>query len=304
MYKSCPLYALQSKKMLMKVLGIQDKKWTKNIYVQQNISPFIDCMVKPRLVEAPKQELKVIQKRIKNGLMKCRFPNYIFSGVKGKSYIDNAKMHAGIKYLYKIDISAFFPNTSREKVYMFFKNELKTSSDVAEIVTNLCTYDISIDLVEKKEIDTFIRMKKIKHINHLCTGASPSPLLSYLVNKSMFDEMYSLCLKYNVNMSVYVDDVVFSCDKPIQPEFRGRILKIVLKNGYNISKNKVKYYGSSDVKKVTGVIIKPDGTLDVPNKLKFKVTKRFKDTQKGSELNKLYGCVIAAKQIKKIYNQV
>ena len=113
MYQSCSLYAIQSKKMLFTILGMQDKKWAKNVFVQQNISPYIDTAVKPRLVEVPSSELKAIQKRIKNCLIRCRFPEYVFSGVKGKSYVDNAKLHMGVKYLYKIDVSAFF-NTNRQ----------------------------------------------------------------------------------------------------------------------------------------------------------------------------------------------
>ena len=70
MYQNCPLYAIQSKKMLLQALGIQDKRWQKHTFVQQNISPFIDGTIKKRLVEAPSQQLKIIQKRIKNPLIK------------------------------------------------------------------------------------------------------------------------------------------------------------------------------------------------------------------------------------------
>lgn len=121
MYQSCPLYAIQSKKMLFDILKIQNKKWTKNEFVQQNISPYIDGTVKQRLVEVPSSELKTIQKRIKNCLSKCQFPHYIFSGVKGKSYVDNAKFHSGVKYLYKIDISAFFQTHHEKKSISFIE---------------------------------------------------------------------------------------------------------------------------------------------------------------------------------------
>lgn len=299
MYQYCPLYALQSKKMLLAILGIKEKCWLKNDFVQQNIHPYINNPKKPRLVEPPSPQLNLIQRKIKNGLIKCQFPEYVYSGVKGKSYVDNAKSHGGINYLYKIDITAFFPNISREKVYCFFHNELKTSPDVAEILTNFCTSDLSRELTNRIEIDDFINKKKIRQMNHLCTGASPSPLLSYLVNQNMFHEMMNLCRKYNVKMTVYVDDAVFSCKKPIEPWFRKQILKIITKYGYNISMKKVKYYLPSEVKKVTGVIIKPDGSLDVPNRLRLKIKKRFKRVQDKSDLDRLSGCIISARQINK-----
>lgn len=65
MYQNCPLYAIQSKKMLLQALGVQDKRWQKHTFVQKNISPFIDDTTKKRLVEAPSQQLKVIQKNSK-----------------------------------------------------------------------------------------------------------------------------------------------------------------------------------------------------------------------------------------------
>ena len=91
MYQKCPLYAIKSKKMLLQALGVQDKRWQKHAFVQQNISPYIDGTAKKRLVEAPSQQLKLIQKRIKNALIKCDFPEHVFSGIKGRSYVENAK---------------------------------------------------------------------------------------------------------------------------------------------------------------------------------------------------------------------
>lgn len=304
MYKSCSLYAIQSKKMLYDFLSITDKNWLKNDFVSQNIHPYIDIIGKPRLIEAPSQELKLIQRKIKNALLNCNFPDHVFSGVKNKSYVGNAKKHSGIKYLYKIDISAFFPNICREKVYNFFKNELNTSPDVAKCLTNFCTTNLlKIATQHIEEINNFIIKKKIKHMNHLCTGSAPSSLLSYLVNQSMFSEIKALCDIENIVMTIYVDDVVFSSFTPIDKYFRERISKIVSKNGFNISKAKVRYYKKNEIKKVTGVIIKSDGSLDVPNRLRYKVIQQFNNGV-VDDINKLQGCVISARQIKNIYPNI
>lgn len=300
MYQNCPLYAIQSKRMLLQVLGIQDKRWQKHAFVQQNISPYIDGTTKKRLVEAPSPQLKAIQKRIKNALIKCDFPGYVFSGIKGRSYVENAKKHAGKLFVYKIDISAFFPNTSRDKVYRFFQEGLQTSPDVANILTNLCTSDLSREMKKKAEINAFLQEKGIKQINHLCTGASPSPVLSYLVNQVMFDEMKKLCDENNVTMTVYVDDTIFSSEKEISKKIRLELLDIVEKYGYRVSMQKVKYYASSDVKKITGVIIQSSGMMDIPNKLRLKIKNRLishKKTGEHEDLDKLTGCVAAARQI-------
>lgn len=300
LYQSCPLYAIQSKKMLLQVLGTQDKRWQKQSFVQQNISPYIAGTDKKRLIEVPTPQLSKIQKRIKNCLMKCDFPDYVFSGIKGKSYIENAESHQGCKYIFKIDISAFFPNTSRDKVYRFYIEKIKTSPDVALILTNLCTSDLSRKLKHREAIDEFLQDKAIVQTNHLCTGASPSPILSYLVNQAMFDEMKSVCDRNGIDMTIYVDDTIFSCNHPITSNIRNQILHIVKKYGYSVSFKKVKYYSKCDIKKVTGVIIKPDGTLDVPNKLRYKIVRRLEEQKTNpstNNINRLAGCVVAARQI-------
>lgn len=283
--------------MLSQIIGISNKKWFRQKFVQQNITPYIERSGKPRLVEVPSAELKVIQKRIKNGLSKISFPSYVYSGVKDKSYVNHAKNHIGERYLFKIDISAFFPNIPREKVYNFFKSEMQTSSDVAEILTNLCTSDLSRFLQNRKEIDAFLTDKKIKQLNHLCTGASPSPLLSYLANKDMFEEMRCVCNCHDITMTVYVDDAIFSCESPINSNVRKKILNIVTKYGYNVSKHKVKYYLPTMPKKITGVIVKSNGHITIPNKLRKKIIDRFDNYADENNRNKLYGCLIAARQI-------
>ncbi|MHB1455079.1 MAG: reverse transcriptase family protein [Saccharofermentanales bacterium] len=304
MYIECSLYAIKSKNMLCKLLCLTDKTWLKRSKVLSNVHPYIDTSGKPRLIEAPSIELKKIQRKIKNSLLHCQFPQYVFSGVKNKSYVDNAKIHSGTKYLFKIDITAFFPSTSREKVYKFFIDELKNSPDVAECLTNFCTNDLSSFIRENDCIDNFLKNKKIKHMDHLCTGSSPSPVLSYLVNQAMFDELKNLCNQGNVIMTIYVDDIVFSSCEPICKQFRDRISSIVSKHGYNISKSKVEYYKNNSVKKITGVIIRKDGTIDVPNKLRQKIIHKFNNGKPYEDINKLQGCIIAARQIKKVYPNI
>ena len=103
-------------------------------------------------------------------------------------------------------------------------------------------------------------------------------------------------------MTIYVDDTIFSSSKEISPKIRSKILGIVANYGYKVSIKKVKYYSANEVKKITGVVIRSDGTLDVPNKLRFKIKSHLnahKETGQEEDLNKLAGCVAAARQIDK-----
>ena len=296
MNNKCPLYALQSKKQLKDKLHITNSKYLKGNF-QDEINIFIDTIGKPRLIEAPSQELKDIQSRLKDFLHLCDFPDFVFSGVKKKTYIENATTHKKCKYLFKADISAFFPNISRNTIYSFFKNDLRTSPDVAKILTDICTVDISKAIEDNGVVKEFVESKGIRQRNHLCTGSPSSQLLSYLVNRKMFEELNTIAINNNYTFTVYVDDIFFSSQKPISKNIQNKILNTITKYGYNISKSKVTYYLPSEYKEVTGVIVTPDNKLIVTNKLKKKLVNGFSHGKYKVNTDSVCGMLIAARRI-------
>ena len=231
-YTDCPLYGIQSKKMLKYVLHIKNIDLLKQNCVVLMINPYIDKTQKPRLIEPPQAELKIVQKRMKTLLGKIQVPDNVFSGIKGRSYSDNACSHLGKskRNLYKIDLTAFFPSISREIVYRFFFEDLCCAPDVAEILTNLTTIDLKkLDQSGLSEVYDFLNNKGVKCYNHLISGAPTSQILSYLVNHKMFDELQTLSDKNNITMTIYVDDVVFSSEHKISSQFRQSVLSIIKK---------------------------------------------------------------------------
>lgn len=179
--------------MLKYVLQIKNDDMLKQSNITSKIHPYIDKTKKPRLIEAPQAELKIVQRRIKTLLGKIQTPDNVFSGIKGKSYPENARMHIGgrKRNLYKTDLTAFFPSISREDVYQFFNNELCCSPDVSEVLTNLTT--VSLERFPKEELTEvydFLGQKGVHCYNHLISGAPTSQILSYLVNHKMFDELH------------------------------------------------------------------------------------------------------------------
>lgn len=295
------LYKLSSKKYLSKLLKISNKNYFKQNYVAKQINVFVQSTPKPRLIEAPSDSLKNIQSIIKNELNKIGVPDNVFSGVKGRSYIDNAKIHSKNKYLFKIDLTAFFPCITRDVIYNFFKDDLQTSSDIANILTNFVTVDLTLCNIEDPEsVEKFLQLKRIKTTNHLISGSPSSQILSYLANHKMFDELQSFCNKNEIVMSIYVDDITFSSQNEISHKYKEIIYKIISKYFYRLSRNKVKYYTSNYPKLVTGSVISSDGTLKVRNALSNKIVKEFchyKSNPDDTEsLNRLRGLVIAARQ--------
>lgn len=201
-YKKCLLYGLKSKKKLKELLHIKRNVYCKGSFVNCKVKPYIDTKIKPRIIEAPDKDLQVIQRRILRFLQNLGVPDYVFSGVKKRSYIDNAKKHSGNLYLYKTDISAFFPSITRNKIYNFYINKLKVSPDVANILTNFSTLNLNLKRQSSsnmKKVNQFLENKNIKIRNHLITGSPLSCILSYLANVDMFEEIYNLSQKYIPN---------------------------------------------------------------------------------------------------------
>ena len=305
-YTDCPLYGIQSKKKLKYVLHIKNEDLLKQDYVVSMISPYLDKTKKPRLIEPPQAELKAVQKRIKTSLEKIEVPNNVFSGIKGKSYSDNACLHLGegTRNLYKIDLTAFFPSISRETVYRFFSEDLCCSPDIAEILTNLTTIDLKkLDQKDLLEVYDFLTAKGVKCYNHLISGAPTSQILSYLVNHKMFDELQALSDKSNVIMTVYVDDVAFSSEQKISSKFRKSVLSLIRKYNYQVSRKKVRGYSRAYPKLVTGVIINREGRATIKNSLRKKIVAEYEylrnnPTDKKSR-QRLRGLVTAARQVDK-----
>lgn len=296
------LYKQSSKKFLMKILHITNKNYLKQEYVVKQICPYIAHLPKSRLIEVPSISLKKIQKCIKKELNKIEVPDNVFSGVKGKSYVQNAEIHKSNKYLFKIDLTAFFPCITRNTVYSFFKNCLNTTSDIANILTNFTTVDLTLcDIDDPESVEKFMQLKEIRTSNHLISGSPTSQILSYLVNYQMFDDIQNLCDKNNITMSIYVDDITFSSPYKISHRFKESVYNIISRHLYKLSQNKVKYYTYGYPKLVTGAIISQDGSLKVRNSLSLKTINEFKKYKSHPDninsLKKLRGLVIAARQI-------
>lgn len=236
-----PLYNIQYTKRLSDILQINEDTIFSLI---ENKTKNYNCFLqgkKKREIQSPINELYLIHNRLASLLARVKLPDYLYSGVKNRSYIDNAKAHLTGKEIITTDINAFFPSTTRTMIFWFFKNKLKCSHKIANILADLCSID-----------------------EHLPTGSQISMPLAYLVNASMFDELNNLSEKNKLIMTVYVDDVTFSGEK-VPKGFKYQVERIIKKHKHNIKAEKTTLYKNQSVKEVTGLILK-DNTLLPPNR--------------------------------------
>jgi hypothetical protein len=180
-----------------------------------------------RTIEEPKPHLKLVQQRFARLLAQIETPEYLHSGVKGRSYITNANAHGADLPCIKLDIKKFFPSSSSHYVQRFFEEVLEYPPDVASRAKRLLTYD-----------------------GHLPTGGNASTILSFWAYKPMFDEIEALAKRHQCEFSLYVDDMSITgmfANRKCQQEAR----RIVSR--YALRAHKAKAFSSGQPRILTGI---------------------------------------------------
>lgn len=193
-----------------------------------------------RDISAPRDDLKVVQKRIADLLQRIAPPDYLFAPVAGRSYVDNAARHLGATSVHLLDIEDFFPSCTANKVIWFFHKHMECSPDVAATLRGIVT-----------------------RTGALPQGSPCSPILAYLCYVDMWEEIAAIVENAGCRLSVYADDLTISGDNV--PEITIWQIKATLhRHGhrYKVTKERRKHLKPAEV---TGVILKRDRLL-APNR--------------------------------------
>ena len=282
-----PLYKLQTRRRLAGLFDMSVAELERLAKRPDNYRIFTigKNTNKPRQVEEPKPHLERIHRRIFNLLRRIEPPEYLHSGIKGRSYITNAKEHIGSDKAITLDIRKFFPSTLGWHVFEFFHNVLQCSRDVAGLLTKLSTCD-----------------------DHVPTGSCLSQVIAFYAHYEMFEEIYNLTSSKGLTMTCYVDDIAISgknANKAVLHEIRS----ILKRRGLKSHPEKESVFRKGVPKEVTGSIVVENG-LKLPNKKHQKIHKeitsilKMDDTKDKLDLiNITMGRLIAASQSDSDINQ-
>ncbi|UXR38012.1 reverse transcriptase family protein [Staphylococcus simulans] len=263
----CLLYKCKSKKQLSSHLGYDLKTLLSIVNNIENHYKIFSInkvnSTKTRLVCSPTPQLKSIQTRILKLLNRVEKPHWLISSTLGKSYINNAVLHLGNKYIVKTDIKSFFDNCTRDRVYRFFKDKLKTVPDVAKLLTDLTTFKQGIP-----------------------TGSPTSQILAYFAYEDMFKNMHVLSKKYDYTMSLYVDDIVFSNNRFKDHKAFMRNIEIeALRYNHSLKASKTRSYNTLERGAlITGVILK-NAQLKIPNSLRHSTISSFSQLKNNAKIS-------------------
>lgn len=237
----CALYRCTTKKRLFKLLQTSPAKFAELKEATDLYRPLVKEKKngEPRIVYAPRYDLKRIQKRISELLMRLEPPDFLMSPVRGRSNIDNAACHRHAASHRLLDIADFYPSCSANKVAEFFGKTLQCPPDVVAILVKLTTQDSALP-----------------------QGSPASPILAYFAYKDMWDEIASIAQGAGNQITVYVDDVTISGQ-----EVLGRnvwaIKQVLRKHGLQTKDTKEEARKGTPAK-VTGVVLRDEQML-LPN---------------------------------------
>lgn len=275
-----PLYKVKSQRKLAGILNSSKSELHSLAKADNNYKVFYinKGSAKERKIEIPKYRLEKIHRRLFILLQRIKAPSYLHSGVKGKSYITNAREHIGSNNLITLDISKFFPSTRGWHVFDFYRNILLCSQDVAWLLTRLSTYD-----------------------DHVPTGSCLSQSIAFYAHFEMFQEIDSVSRSAGNKMTCYVDDITIS-GIDVNRNTLKIVRDILVRRGLRSNYKKERVYTKDYPKEVTGSIVAKDKLL-LPNKKHKKIheevellIKQYDSKEKLKLTEKLIGKAIAASQ--------
>ncbi len=220
-------------------LSTKSSKFYKTIYTNK-------ANGKIRTLHSPSKNMKAVQAWIlRNILDKIPVHENATGFIQGKSILINAESHKENKFYLCMDITDFFTNISKKKVYSLF-NSLGYSDQVSMILTSLCTYN-----------------------NELPQGGVTSPALSNLVNVRLDKRISNYVGKRNIVYTRYADDITLSSNNPDELfKAKKMIEKILNDEGYHLNTKKTRLLRLGSSRKVTGLVISDDNNVGVGRRVK------------------------------------
>jgi retron-type reverse transcriptase len=193
------------------MLGFKPKTFAYILYVMPNEEAYYEIFSIPkkdgskRIINAPNDKLKLLQRRLANYLYDCyeeimksrRGSTRLAHGFNRKlSIITNSKKHCKKRYVFNIDLKDFFPSINFGRVRGFFINDLnfKLNQDIATVIAKIACFN-----------------------NELPQGSPVSPIISNLIGNILDMRILKLAKEAKCYYTRYADDLTFSTNNKLFP---------------------------------------------------------------------------------------
>jgi retron-type reverse transcriptase len=187
--------------------------------------------------------LKAVHRRIHERIFAhVEFPAYLTGSLKGKDAVRNAELHSSTATIVTEDVRNFFPSISAELVCSIFRNFFGFSTEVAQLLTALCTLE----------------------------GAVPQGAItsSHLANLAFWDiegELFQYLESEGVTYSRYVDDVTISSPRSLTivelTAYIRAVYRMMARKGFSPKRSKQEIQRGDGRMRVTKLLVNAKASL-------------------------------------------
>lgn len=174
---------------------------------------------KPRPVVDVRGRLRGMQSKLYRRLL---LPGLIPSphshgGIRGRDIKSNVSPHLRSDFVFKADISNFYPSIHHSRVYRLFCGDLGCSPDVARICTKISTYQ-----------------------HHLALGLVTSPILADRLAGRIDRRIAAACRSLGLVFTRFVDDITISGRYDLAKSGIASVVREILnQDGFRINQKKL-----------------------------------------------------------------
>lgn len=197
-----------------------------------------------RVIEAPKQRLKIIQKQILGEILEKIPVHPAAHGFRrGRSIKTFAAPHAGQRLVMRMDLRDFFPSISAPRVQVMFRTA-GYPEPVANLLGGLCT-NAAPRSIWGRGLDP-VRMADARHLYawpHLPQGAPTSPALANICAHRVDCRLTGLAEACGAVYTRYADDLAFSGGEDFErcsERFSVHVAAILLEEGFAVQHRKTR----------------------------------------------------------------
>jgi hypothetical protein len=218
-----------------------------------------------RLLEAPKRELKDLQRMVLHGILDRIPPHANAHGfVRWRSALTGARRHTGRAAVIRLDLETFFSAVSAGRVYGIFRTA-GYPEPVAHALTALCTTvtppsmrtqappAASLDEVARRR-----RMLAALAVPHLPQGSPSSPALANFAAYGLDRRLDGLAARFGATYTRYADDLTFSGERALISR-AGRLIAsveaIAADEGFRVNDTKTRVRSRAQRQLVTGLVV-------------------------------------------------
>lgn len=237
----------------------------------------------PRLISAPKPELKAAQRWITREITEHLPVHGAAHGfIVGRSIVSNARVHAGARVLVKLDIKGFYPTVTFRRVKGLLRRA-GLGEQVATLAALLATES------PREEVTTH---GKVHYVatgpRSLPQGAPTSPSITNALCLRLDCRLSGLANKLGCRYTRYADDLAFSWHGTDKSEIGTllRAVKMIVKaEGFTIHPAKTRVMRSGARQRITGLVV--NGAKDrPPARVPRETQRRLRAAIKNRELGR------------------